>query len=51
MNIMIWLILWNQNGVVSPNKFVLNVHKIAKIKDREVFGYDQNDSQNFNVFN
>ena len=44
-------ILWNQNGVVSPNKFVLNVHKIAKIKDREVFtGYDQNDMPEFLMF-
>jgi len=43
--------MWEQNGVISPNKFVYNVHRIAKIKDRELFtGWSQNDMPEFLLF-
>ncbi len=44
-------ILWNQNCVVSPNKFVRTVQQIAKTKKMEMFtGYDQNDLPEFLIF-
>ena len=44
-------VIWANNGVISPNKFVYNVHKIAKIKDREIFtGWSQNDMPEFLLF-
>jgi ubiquitin C-terminal hydrolase len=43
--------MWSGNGVVSPNKFVHNVHEIAKIKDKEIFtGWAQNDMPEFLLF-
>jgi hypothetical protein len=30
-------VMWSGNGVVSPNRFVHNVHKIASIKGRDIF--------------
>ena len=45
------VLMWKTNGVISPNKFVLNVHKIAETKDRDIFtGYDQNDMPEFLLF-
>ena len=29
--------MWETNGIISPNKFVYNVHRIAKIKNKEIF--------------
>lgn len=44
-------VMWNQNGVVSPNRFVHNVQKIAKKKDRDIFtGWNQNDMTEFLLF-
>jgi ubiquitin carboxyl-terminal hydrolase 8 len=44
-------VMWSGNGVVSPNKFVHNVHKIAKIKGRDIFtGWVQNDMPEFLLF-
>ena len=44
-------IMWNQNGIVSPNRFVHNVQKIAKKKDRDIFtGWNQNDMTEFLLF-
>ena len=44
-------VMWSGNGVVSPNKFVHNVHKIAKIKGRDIFtGWAQNDMPEFLLF-
>lgn len=44
-------VMWSGNGVVSPNKFVHNVHKIAKIKNKEIFtGWAQNDMPEFLLF-
>ncbi len=44
-------IMWKQNGVVSPNRFVHFIQKIAKEKDRELFtGFAQNDLPEFLLF-
>jgi ubiquitin carboxyl-terminal hydrolase 2/21 len=44
-------ILWKENCVVSPGKFVKTVQKLAKIKDHNLFtGYDQNDLPEFLIF-
>jgi len=44
-------ILWKENCIVSPGKFVKTVQKLAKIKDIELFtGYDQNDLPEFLIF-
>jgi len=44
-------VMWSQNGVVSPNKFVFNVQKIAKNKNKEIFtGWSQNDMPEFIIF-
>jgi ubiquitin carboxyl-terminal hydrolase 8 len=44
-------VMWNNNGVISPNKFVHNVQKIAKIKKKELFtGWSQNDMSEFLLF-
>ena len=44
-------VMWSGNGVVSPNKFVHNVHEIAKIKGKEIFtGWTQNDMPEFLLF-
>jgi ubiquitin carboxyl-terminal hydrolase 8 len=43
--------MWENNGIISPNKFVYNVHRIAKIKNREIFtGWSQNDMPEFLLF-
>ena len=44
-------VMWENNGVVSPNKFVFNVHKLAKEKKRDIFtGWAQNDMSEFLLF-
>jgi ubiquitin carboxyl-terminal hydrolase 8 len=44
-------VMWSNNGVVSPNKFVYNVHRLAKEKNRELFtGWAQNDLSEFLLF-
>jgi ubiquitin carboxyl-terminal hydrolase 8 len=44
-------VMWSGNGVVSPNKFVNNVHDIANVKGREIFtGWAQNDMPEFLLF-
>jgi ubiquitin carboxyl-terminal hydrolase 8 len=44
-------VMWSGNGVVSPNRFVHNVHKIANKKGREIFtGWAQNDMSEFLLF-
>ena len=41
-------ILWNENCIVSPFKFVKTVQKLAQIKDRELFtGFSKNDLHHF----
>jgi len=44
-------VMWNNNGTVSPNKFVYNVQQLAKEKNRELFtGWAQNDMPEFLLF-
>jgi len=44
-------ILWNENCIVTPNKFVKTVQKLAQIKGQALFtGYDQNDLPEFLIF-
>jgi ubiquitin carboxyl-terminal hydrolase 8 len=44
-------VMWSGNGVVSPNRFVNNVHDIATVKGREIFtGWAQNDMPEFLLF-
>ena len=44
-------VMWANNGTVSPNKFVYNVHQLAKEKKRELFtGWAQNDMPEFLLF-
>ena len=44
-------VMWSNNGVVSPNKFVHNVHDLANKKDRDIFtGWAQNDMPEFLLF-
>ena len=44
-------ILWNENCVVSPGKFITTVQKVAKLKKMEIFtGYSQNDVSEFLLF-
>jgi len=44
-------ILWTENCVVTPNKFVKTVHKLAQLKGQSLFtGYDQNDLPEFLIF-
>jgi ubiquitin C-terminal hydrolase len=44
-------LLWNENCVISPNKFVKTVHKVSELKDIELFtGYSQNDVPEFLLF-
>jgi ubiquitin C-terminal hydrolase len=44
-------ILWNENCVVSPGKFIKTIQKVAKLKKMEIFtGYSQNDVSEFLLF-
>jgi ubiquitin C-terminal hydrolase len=44
-------LLWNENCIVSPFKFVKTVQKLAQLKERELFtGYSQNDLPEFLIF-
>ena len=44
-------LLWSENCIVSPVKFVKTVQKLAQIKGQELFtGYDQNDMTEFLIF-
>jgi ubiquitin C-terminal hydrolase len=41
-------LLWSENCIVSPKKFVSTIQKLAHVKSRELFtGFDQNDSTEF----
>lgn len=43
--------LWNENCVVSPGKFLKTIQKVAEVKNFEVFtGYSQNDVSEFLLF-
>ena len=44
-------VLWKENCIVSPVKFVKTVQKLAEIKNKDIFtGYDQNDLPEFLIF-
>jgi len=44
-------LLWKEQCIVSPNKFLKTVQKIAQIKDLNIFtGYSQNDIPEFLLF-
>jgi ubiquitin C-terminal hydrolase len=44
-------LLWKENCIVSPNKFVKTVQKIAELKNQDTFtGYNQNDLPEFLIF-
>jgi ubiquitin carboxyl-terminal hydrolase 8 len=44
-------IMYNNNGIVSPINFVRSIHKLASIKNREIFtGWAQNDMPEFLLF-
>jgi ubiquitin carboxyl-terminal hydrolase 8 len=44
-------ILWNENCIVSPGRFIKTIHKVAKRKNVEIFtGYLQNDVSEFLLF-
>lgn len=44
-------IMWDNNCIISPNKFISIVQKIAHIKNRDLFtGFSQNDLPEFLLF-
>jgi ubiquitin carboxyl-terminal hydrolase 8 len=44
-------IMWNDNFIVSPGKFLKTIQKVAKLKEMEMFtGYSQNDLPEFLLF-
>lgn len=44
-------VMWSGNGVVTPRKFVHNVHQIATVKGKDLFtGWAQNDMPEFLLF-
>jgi ubiquitin carboxyl-terminal hydrolase 8 len=43
--------LWNENCIISPGKFIKTVQKVAKMKKMDIFtGYSQNDISEFLLF-
>ena len=45
------LLMWSENCIISPNKFVNTVRKLAQIKGQDLFtGYAQNDLPEFLTF-
>lgn len=45
------LLLWDKNCIISPNKFITTVQKVAEIKGRDIFtGFSQNDLPEFLLF-
>jgi len=44
-------LMWTNNGIISPNKFVRSVQNVAKEKSRDIFtGWSQNDISEFLLF-
>ena len=44
-------VMWSQNGIVAPKRFVHNIQQLASIKDRDLFtGWAQNDLPEFLLF-
>ena len=40
-------VLMSGNVIVSPNRFIKNIHEISKIKQNEFCGFSQNDATEF----
>ena len=44
-------LMWSDNGIIRPSKFVSSIQKIAKVKNRELFTSNrQNDMPEFLMF-
>lgn len=44
-------LLWSNNCIIAPNKFLKTIQKVAEIKGRDLFtGYSQNDLPEFLLF-
>jgi ubiquitin carboxyl-terminal hydrolase 8 len=44
-------LMWQNNGIISPNKFVYGVHKLANEQKKDIFtGWAQNDMTEFLFF-
>lgn len=44
-------LIWTDNCIISPNKFIYAVQEVAKIKNMDIFtGYAQNDIAEFFIF-
>jgi len=44
-------IVWKDNCVISPGKFITTIQKVAKLKDVDIFtGFAQNDVSEFLLF-
>jgi len=44
-------LMWSENCIVSPGKFINMIHKISKVKNMELFtGFSQNDLPEFLLF-
>ena len=44
-------LLWENNCIISPNKFIKTIQKVAEIKQIDIFtGYSQNDVSEFLLF-
>jgi len=44
-------LIWTNNGIIAPNKFVYEVHKLAAEQEKDIFtGWAQNDITEFLLF-
>ena len=44
-------LIWKENCIISPNKFINTLQQVAKIKNMDIFtGYSQNDIAEFFIF-
>jgi ubiquitin C-terminal hydrolase len=44
-------LLWKENCIVSPGKFISTIHKVAQLKNAVIFtGFSQNDAAEFLLF-
>lgn len=44
-------LIWKNNGIISPNRFLATIFKVAAKKNRDTFtGYNQNDMPEFLLF-
>lgn len=44
-------LMWNENCIISPGKFINTIQKVAQCKGRDIFtGYSQNDLPEFLLF-